>query len=67
MVKCVVQLADGRIVSGSYDNTLRVWDSGSGACILQLTGHTKMVYCVVQLADGRIVSGSDDNTLRVWS
>ena len=57
-VQCVVQLADGRIVSGSLDNTLRVWDSGSGACILQLTGHTKAVQCVVQLADGRIVSGS---------
>ena len=35
--QCVVQLADGRIVSGSADNTLRVWDSVSGACILQLT------------------------------
>ena len=66
-VYCVVQLADGRIVSGSYDNTLRVWDSGSGACILQLTGHTGRVSCVMQLADGRIVSGSHDDTLRVWS
>ena len=54
----MVQLADGRIVSGSDDGTLRVWHSGSGACILQLTSHTDTVYSVVQLADGRIVSGS---------
>ena len=62
----MVQLADGRIVSGSDDSTLRVWDSGSGACTLQLTGHTKVVNCVVQLADGRVASGSSDNALRVW-
>ena len=47
-VFCVVQLADGRIVSGSYDNTLRVCDyGGSGACILQVIGHTYAVSCVM--------------------
>ena len=25
-VLCVVQLADGRVVSGSFDKSLRVWD-----------------------------------------
>ena len=24
-VRCLVQLADGRVVSGSADNTLKVW------------------------------------------
>ena len=66
-VQCVAQLADGRIVTGSTDASLRVWDSESGDCTLELTGHTNGVFCVAQLADGRIVSGSTDKSLRVWS
>ena len=59
---------DGRhIVSGSDDNTLRVWDFGTGRCLNTLQGHTKEVYSVALSPDGRhIVSGSKDNTLRVW-
>jgi WD40 repeat protein len=62
----VVQLADGRVISGSFDNTLRLWDIESGACVKTLAGHTNSVYCVVQLADGRVLSGSGDKTLRLW-
>jgi hypothetical protein len=65
-VSCVVQLADGRMVSGSLDSTLRLWDIESGVCVKTLAGHTDSVYCVVQLADGRVVSGSRDKTLRLW-
>ena len=49
-VSCVAQLADGRIVSGSWDSSLRLWESGD--CTLKLLGHTSGVNCVAQLADG---------------
>ena len=62
----MVQLADGRIVTGCDDNSLRVWDITTGSCTQHLTGHTDGVPCVAQLADGRIVSGSQDKSLRVW-
>mmetsp|Transcript_35738 Transcript_35738/g.114463 ORF Transcript_35738/g.114463 Transcript_35738/m.114463 type:complete len:244 (-) Transcript_35738:126-857(-) len=65
-VNCMVLLADGRIVSGSADRSLRLWDIVAGTCTMQLTGHTDRVVCMVQLADGRIVSGSLDSSLRVW-
>ena len=37
--------ADGRrVVSGSDDNTVRVWDAVSGECVLgPLEGHTDLV------------------------
>ena len=70
-VYSVCQLADGRIVSGSEDKSIKVWDlssnGGVGSCVLTLTGHTGYVYSVCQLADGRIVSGSDDKSIKVWS
>ena len=63
---CVVELGDGRVVSGAYDKSLRVWDVGTGECVQVLEGHTEQVKCVVELEDGRVVSGARDNSLRVW-
>ena len=32
-VNCVAQMADGRVVSGSDDTTLRVWDVAAEECV----------------------------------
>ncbi len=56
-----------RIVTGSQDNTARVWDAKTGAELLKLQGHTGTVTGVAVTPDGaRIVTGSDDNTARMW-
>ena len=55
------------ILSGSYDTTLRVWDSATGECTATLEGHTDEVLSVAFSPDGTgIISGSSDKTLRVW-
>lgn len=65
-ITCAAVLPDGRVVSGSWDRTMRVWDPDTGCCLKTLTGHSNWVSCVSVLPDGRVVSGSDDKTLRVW-
>ena len=60
-----VAVAEGRVVSGSADETLRVWDLASGQCLHVLEGHTDEVTAVA-VAEGRVVSGSRGQTLRVW-
>jgi len=56
-----------RIVSGSGDYTLRIWDADSGECLQTLRGHRSWVESVAWSPDGkRIVSGADDYTLRIW-
>ena len=67
-VSSVAFSPDGsRIVSGSHDNTLKVWDAASGAELATLTGHWSWVRAVAFSPDGRrIVSGSGDKTLKVW-
>jgi WD40 repeat protein len=56
-----------RLVSGSDDCTLKIWNLQSGECELTLRGHTWDVDCCAVLTDGRILSGSADNTLKIWN
>jgi WD40 repeat protein/tRNA A-37 threonylcarbamoyl transferase component Bud32 len=56
-----------RIVGGSDDQTVKVWDAISGQELLTLKAHTLLVRTVAFSPDGkRIVSGSYDKTLKVW-
>ncbi|MBW4515909.1 MAG: WD40 repeat domain-containing protein [Timaviella obliquedivisa GSE-PSE-MK23-08B] len=61
--------SDGKkIVSGSKDNTVRLWNTNTQQPIGQpLRGHQKTVLAVAFSPDGtRIVSGSVDKTIRLW-
>jgi len=58
-----------QIVSGSRDNTIRVWNPTTGQCIAgPFQGHTEKVSSVAYSPDGsHIVSGSWDKTIGVWN
>ncbi len=57
---------DGRrVVSGSWDKTLKVWDLETGRQERTLEGHQDSVVAVAITPDGRrVISGSDDLQLR---
>ena len=56
-----------RIVSGSKDKTIRLWDLQGNAIGQPFQGHESHVISVAFSPDGtRIVSGSDDKTIRLW-
>ncbi len=59
---------DGRrLVSGSHDHTLKLWDAKTGACEATLQGHHGWVSGCAFSPDARfIISGSWDQTLKVW-
>ena len=57
-----------RIVSGSWDDTIKVWDTKTGQLLGTLKGHTDGVNGVAFSPNGtRIVSGGDDKTVKIWT
>ena len=55
-----------RVVSGSRDASLIMWDIETGECLHVLTGHVAAVRCVQY--DGRlVVSGAYDYMVKVWN
>ncbi|CAK0738238.1 dynein assembly factor with WDR repeat domains 1 [Gammaproteobacteria bacterium] len=56
-----------RCLTGSFDNTARLWDVESGICLLTFQGHQGTVTSVAFSPDGRrYLTGSHDNTVRLW-
>ncbi|KAL3683464.1 hypothetical protein R1sor_001486 [Riccia sorocarpa] len=75
-VKCVdfVGQEGSMLVSGSSDNTVRVWNVEDGTCLHVLGddytdgGHTSRIWDVTSNATGDlVVSASGDSTIKVWN
>jgi WD40 repeat protein len=65
-VSCVAAAGLERLVSGSADKSVKVWDVKSGVCQWTLEDHRDSVTCVTALRPDVLASGSDDGTVKVW-
>jgi WD40 repeat protein/transcriptional regulator with XRE-family HTH domain len=59
---------DGQtVLTGSIDNTLKLWDVLTGNCLQTFLGHTDGVRSVAYHPDGKMIaSGSIDRTVKLW-
>ena len=57
-----------RIITGSQDSIIRIWNSRTSEMEVELRGHTAYVRSVAFSRDNsRIVSGSEDQMVHIWN
>ncbi|KAJ1967307.1 ubiquitin-binding SDF ubiquitin ligase complex subunit met30, partial [Dimargaris verticillata] len=61
-----LQFDDQYLITGSYDNTVKVWNLQSGSLIRTLEGH-RMGIRALQFDQAKLITGSMDGTLRIWN
>lgn len=64
-VMCL-QFEDNILATGSYDATIKIWDTETGQEIRTLRGHESGIRCL-QFDDTKLISGSMDGSVKVWN
>lgn len=62
-----VELPSRRFVTGSKDNTLRIWDAAARKMLITMSSHTQAITQVKWGGDGLIYSASRDCSINVWN
>ena len=65
-VVCLVVINETTIATGSYDNTIKIWDLYTDKEIKTLKGHTDNVNCMTVKDEKTIISGGSDRTIIIW-
>lgn len=71
-INTLLQLDAERFVSGSNDNSIKIWQivevesTKELICIASLVGHSHHVKCLVKLDSEKFASGSLDNSIKIW-
>ncbi len=68
-VRCLSFTPDGtKLVSGSFDKTIKLWELATGTVIHTLQDHLKGVFALAVSADGKLLaSGSWDELIKLWN
>ena len=56
---------ENKILSGSDDKTIKIWDLDSGKLLNTLIGHTSSIHALT-IHNSKIISGSNDKTIKIW-
>ncbi len=67
-VATLLKLTNQFLASGSYDNSIKIWNIETGQLIRTLQGHSDYVVSLSLIeASGFLASASWDETIKIWN
>ena len=65
-ISSLLYLPNGKLLSGSKDKTIRVWDIKEQICEKVLKGSNGKIVNLAQLFDGSVISSCSDGSINMW-
>ena len=65
-IKCMQQMSNGWLLTGSVDKTIKVWNVKRKCCIQTLVSHFDAVYSLCIIDKERFVTGGKDQDIIIW-
>jgi WD40 repeat protein len=59
-------ISNERLISGSSDSTIKIWNILSGECLKTLKGHSGPIWSIQLITNDRVISCSNDKTIKIW-
>ena len=66
IITSIILLTENKLVSGSEDKTIKIWDIKNRQCLSTITGNYESIHSLLKLNDNTIAAGSHD-TIRVFN
>jgi WD40 repeat protein len=66
VINCLAVLSNNKLISGSEDCKIRIWDLNNYKCLQTLTGHISSVNIILPLQNEMFLTGGDDKYLNLW-
>jgi F-box and WD-40 domain protein CDC4 len=59
-------LSGDKVVSGSVDCVIRIWDTNTGTCLSRMVGHVSPVLKLQLISNNKLVSVSAEE-IKIWN
>ena len=68
IISVLINLSNGYIASGSYDETVKIWDitKEEKYSLIMKKNATGAVLCLLEFEPGKLLGGTNDNMINLW-
>ena len=64
-IACLTELKSGKIASGSYDCTIKIWNLNNYECEITIN-EEGYVFCLLEFEENMLLSGTNESSIQLW-